>query len=138
MWIGDVAKIASEKTLRMAQRLRDYRGTDMKRVHSDWSTMVIYQQAQIECLMRNVKALCLAHTDEGHGHEFDPKLDWPIGTTETQTLPPVKFTHEAEFHEFLSLIRGKISSSYHADFDISKGKLARKLFGRELPFDPRD
>lgn len=145
MWLGDVARIASEKTVRMAQRLRDYRGTDVKRVHSDWSTVVTYQQAQIECVKRVIEEVITrldGHTGIPSLKGIQYRLEWPSGTVETETLPPVKFTHEAEFHAFVQSTRerlwqcGQVGMDSTPGFDADAAKLAKKLFGRPAPVQP--
>jgi hypothetical protein len=137
MWLADIVRIADSKIQRMAQRFRDYRGTDMHKIQSDWGTVVVYQQAQIENLQRNVRRLFERAGDQPCG--FDPILLDIAGTVEIETLPPVKFTHEREFHEFLQRTRerfwqcGQHGMDSTPGFDLEAAALAQKLFGRSKP-----
>jgi len=129
MFLLDIARMGNEKILHLVQKIQNYRGTQPRKYISEWAMVLVYQQSQIENLQRNVKALCDAHADEGHGHEFNSGLEWPAGSPPDGTgLPVPKLTHGRDFDDFIDWVRARMAHVHHDDLESRSKTLRDRLF----------
>jgi len=153
MHFADIVALGDRHVRRFADRLATFRGMDQAKF-PPVAYVAVYQQAEIEMLKRVVEEL-VNRVDLGHKVSF--VLTEIAGTDPMKdTIPPVRFTHERDFHDFAQRTRellwslGVPGQNATPSFDVEVRHIAKRLFGRDgiglgplkdnaaVPDDPKD